>query len=123
MAETIEYSPDGLSFLIRDAIGVPIASTQSVPETGVAYLATDKGGRVVVFPNYNLPGRKPKVNQVFSLLETPTVIKGICASASDISAAFEEDEESELDEDDDSSYDDEDEESEDSEEDDEESDD
>jgi hypothetical protein len=90
--ETLKYSDDGLCFSLIGSSGKTLTEETQVPETGVAYLATLVGPRVITFPNYAIPGPKPAVNQIFSLVPVTTVRSGQCASADDIAASFDCDE-------------------------------
>jgi hypothetical protein len=114
MSVTIKYSEDGLNFSLLGASGV-IMPEQQVPETGVAYVSTRIGPRVVTFPHYGLEDTaRVKTNTVFALVAEPTAISGKCASASNIADSYEDDDEDEeededadadLDEDEDDEYD------------------
>lgn len=95
MPATIKYTDDGLNFSLMGATGQILTETP-VPETGVAYVSTRIGPRVVTFPNYDLPDKgKVKVNTVFSLLPDSTAVVGKCASAEDIAASYEDDDDEE----------------------------
>lgn len=105
MSETICYSPDGIEFSLKGPLGNVIAEQQVVPETGVAYLVTKAGPRVVFFPIYTMQsigGITPLKDTVYELRPIPTLVVGGCGTANDIADAndVEDDDEDEQDEDD-----------------------
>jgi hypothetical protein len=88
---TLKYSDDGLNFSIIGRSG-NILPEQPVPETGIAFVSTNIGSRVVIFPNYEMPRTsKEKLNTVYMLLPVQTTVSGKCASAIDIAASYEDD--------------------------------
>jgi len=100
MSTTIKYSGDGLNFSLVSGAGV-ILPEMEVPETGVAYVSTRLGPRVVTFPNYDQPDKASvKVNTVFTLVPDTTSVVGKCADA-DVIAAFYDDDDEDEDEDED----------------------
>lgn len=87
--ETLQYTNEGLDFALLTTTGGKLTDPAPVPETGVAYLATRNGPRVVVFPNYSIEGdgAKPKENTIYTLSPLPTKVEGECADEDAIAAA------------------------------------
>jgi hypothetical protein len=95
---TIKYSADGLNFSLIGSAGGVILPEMPVPETGVAYVSTRLGPRVVTFPHYDLEDKgRVKVNTVFSLTPETTAVVGKCADADAISDSYDDDDENDLD--------------------------
>lgn len=112
MPETLKYLDDGLAFTVLGVSGLKLTEPQPVPETGVCYLSTPTGPRVVLFPVYDMPGTKPVIGEglICTITPVPTMIAGKCADIDAIDAAAEGDEdfedEDDEDEDDDTGEDD-----------------
>lgn len=97
MSTTIKYSGDGLHFSLVSGAGT-ILPEMEVPETGVAYVSTRLGPRVVTFPNYDQPDKSSvKVNTVFTLVPDTTSVVGKCADADVIAAFYDDDDDEEED--------------------------
>lgn len=94
--ETLQYINGGLDFALLTTTGGKLTDPAPVPETGVAYLATRNGPRVVVFPNYAIEGgTKPKDNTIYALTPVATKVDGECASVEAIAAASGDDDDDE----------------------------